>query len=89
MGIGALRAAAESHRPVPSSLSVICLHDSSLADFLVPPLTTVKLPMEKLGRVAVDLLIERNEGAAQRSVTIEGDGQIIRRASTGAAPGTA
>jgi LacI family transcriptional regulator len=87
MGIGTLRAAAEQNRPIPSSLSVICLHDSSLAEYLVPPLTTVRLPMEELGMVAVDLLIERADGGSQRAVMIEGDGQIIVRSSTGPAPG--
>jgi LacI family transcriptional regulator len=86
MGIGTLRAAAEMNRPIPSSLSVICLHDSSLAEYLVPPLTTVRLPMEELGVLAVDLLIERADGGPQRAVVIEGDGQIIIRSSTGPAP---
>ena len=88
MGIGALRAAAESNRPIPSSLSIICLHDSNLAEYLVPPLTTVRLPMEELGTAAVNLLIERTNGAPQRAVMIEGDGKIIVRASTGDVPAT-
>lgn len=86
MGIGALRGAAEEARPVPSSLSVMCLHDSYLADYLVPPLTTVRLPTEQLGRTAVDFLVERAEGAPERSIMIKGSGEIVERSSTGPAP---
>jgi LacI family transcriptional regulator len=86
MGIGALRAAAERGRAVPTDLSVICLHDSPIAEYLVPPLTTVRLPTEELGRRAVQLLIERAEGGPERAVLIEGDGEIMERASTGPAP---
>ena len=85
MGIGALRAAAENRRPVPSSLSVVCLHDSPIAEYLVPPLTTVRLPTEQLGRKAVQLLIERLEGGRERAIMIDGDGEIVERASSGPA----
>jgi LacI family transcriptional regulator len=86
MGIGALRAAAEKGRPIPSSLSVIGLHDSSLAEYLTPPLTTLRLPMEELGIAAVNLLIDCTKGSLGRPIMIKGDGQVIERASTGPAP---
>ncbi len=86
MGIGALRAAAESGRPVPQSLSVICLHDSPLAGFLVPPLTAVRLPTQELGAAAVELFVELAAGGPERAVMIEGEGEIVERASTGPAP---
>ena len=44
--------------------------------------------MEELGTAAVNLLIERTNGAPQRAVMIEGDGKIIVRASTGDVPAT-
>jgi LacI family transcriptional regulator len=86
MGIGALRAAAEAGRAVPSSLSVVCLHDSHLAEYLVPPLTTVRLPTERLGREAVKLLIDRSDGGPGRAIMVEGAGEIQERASAGPPP---
>jgi LacI family transcriptional regulator len=86
MGIGVLRAVAEERRPVPSSLSVLCLHDSPIAEYLVPPLTTVGLPTEELGHKAVQLLIERFEGGPERAIMVEGEGEIVERASSGPAP---
>jgi LacI family transcriptional regulator len=83
MGIGVLRAAFDEHRPVPSSLSVLCLHDSSLAEYLVPPLSTVRLPTEAMGTAAVELLVARAQGGPEQAIMIDGDGEIVSRASTG------
>lgn len=85
MGIGALRAAAEAGRRVPSDLSVMCLHESNVAEFLNPPLTTVLLPTELLGAAAIELLIECRDGKRPRSIMIDGDGEVIERRSTGPA----
>ncbi|HTW07109.1 MAG TPA: substrate-binding domain-containing protein, partial [Acidimicrobiales bacterium] len=56
------------------------------AEFLVPPLTTIRLETERLGREAVQLLVELAEGGADRAVMIPGEGTVIERASTGTAP---
>lgn len=85
MGVGALRAAAECGIAVPGRLSIICLHDSYLAEYLVPPLTAVRLPTEELGATAVKLLIERIAGGPDRAIMIDGNGEIIERSSTGPA----
>lgn len=37
-------------------------NDISVAQFLNPPLTTVRLPSEEIGEAAVDLLVERAAG---------------------------
>lgn len=86
MGIGALRAAAELGRSVPRSLSVLTLHDSDLANFLVPTLSTVRLPTEEAGAAAVELLIERAAGGPDRAVMIQGAGEVVVRSSTGPPP---
>lgn len=83
MGIGVLRAASDEHRPVPSSLSVLCLHDSPLAEYLVPPMSTVRLPTEAMGTAAVELLVARAQGGPERAIMIDGDGEIVTRSSTG------
>jgi LacI family transcriptional regulator len=82
MGIGVLRAASDEARPVPTSLSVLSLHDSPLAEYLVPPLSTVRLPTEEMGMAAVELLVARAQGGPERSIMIQGEGEIITRLST-------
>jgi DNA-binding LacI/PurR family transcriptional regulator len=47
---------------VPVDVSVASLHDAPLAEFLDPPLTTVRMPLEEMGRRAVEIvLLERRE----------------------------
>ena len=41
IGVGALRAARENGVGIPDEVSLIALHDSDLADYLSPPMTTV------------------------------------------------
>ncbi|MGH2698844.1 MAG: LacI family DNA-binding transcriptional regulator [Actinomycetota bacterium] len=54
--IGALQAARRAGVEIPGDLSIVATHDFRPAAFLDPPLTTVKMPLEQLGRRAVELL---------------------------------
>lgn len=56
--LGALAAAAAAGRRIPEDLSVIALHDVALALHAHPALTTVKLPLEQLGRKAIEMIID-------------------------------
>ncbi|OIJ18092.1 hypothetical protein BKP45_10870 [Anaerobacillus alkalidiazotrophicus] len=62
MAIGALRALHESSIKVPEEVSVVSIDDIDMAGFVSPPLTTVKIYSEQMGRSAVNLLQERIEG---------------------------
>jgi LacI family transcriptional regulator len=54
--IGALYFARLNGIEVPGDLSIVSIHDLRPAAFVDPPLTTVKMPLEELGRRAVELL---------------------------------
>ncbi|WP_026674565.1 LacI family DNA-binding transcriptional regulator [Alkalihalobacterium bogoriense] len=62
MAIGAIRALFESGIHVPEEVSIVSVNDIELAQFMTPPLSTVKIYSEQLGRTAVNLLAERIEG---------------------------
>lgn len=81
-GMGTLRAAREANVRVPGDMSVIALHDSDLADYLNPPLTTVRLPVEEMAHRAVDLLADMISGGAAKSTVIEAEPVLMRRQST-------
>lgn len=83
--IGALYAAHELSMPVPGQVSVMAVHDLPLAERLVPPLTTVRMPLERLGGRAVELLLESDADAAIREIVREPTELVIRK-STGAPP---
>ncbi|MBX3030485.1 MAG: LacI family DNA-binding transcriptional regulator [Chloroflexi bacterium] len=80
---GVVGAAQELGRRVPEDLSVVALHDFPVAPFLRPSLTTVVLPLEELGRQAVDELMWRLAGNARREITIAGRPRLVLRDSAG------
>jgi LacI family transcriptional regulator len=66
---------------------LVALHDSDLADYLSPPLSTVRLPVEEMAHQAVDLLIGLIEGAQPRSVMVRAEPVLRLRESTAPPPG--
>ncbi|MBW9169630.1 LacI family DNA-binding transcriptional regulator [Clostridium estertheticum] len=59
MAIGAYRAISEASLRIPEDISVISYNDNITSQFIVPPLTTVKIYMEFMGETAVELIIEQ------------------------------
>jgi LacI family transcriptional regulator len=58
LAIGALQAAKEMEIGVPSALSIISFDNTILSSVTNPPLTTIAQPMEQMGKLAVDLIVE-------------------------------
>ena len=55
--IGAMAAASRLGLSVPGDLSIVGFHDAPFASYLSPPLTTVRMPLQEMGRQAVDNLL--------------------------------
>jgi len=79
---GVVGAAQERGLSVPKDISVIALHDSPVLSFLRPALSTVILPLEQLGRISFEVLLERLRGAPPREIIVETRPQLVRRDST-------
>ena len=60
--IGAFRAVTRVGLHVPDDISVVGFDDIELSRFTQPPLTTVRLSRDELGRKAFDALYEMVEG---------------------------
>jgi DNA-binding LacI/PurR family transcriptional regulator len=56
--IGVMRQAFELGVTVPQELSVVGFDDTRLADFMIPPLTTVQMSQKELARLAFGALFE-------------------------------
>ena len=82
MALGALRALQEQGISVPRDMEMIGFDDIELAAFATPPLTTVRIYTEQMGRAAVQLLFERFEGR-QAAVHLVVNTKLIIRESTG------
>ncbi|XPP27152.1 MAG: LacI family DNA-binding transcriptional regulator [Leucobacter sp.] len=81
-GYGVLRA---QRIQVPQQISVIGWRDNDAGLFLLPPLTTVALPMRAAAFAATDLLIARVGGIEDAPAKRVFDPYLIQRDSTGPA----
>ncbi|MFB5662338.1 LacI family DNA-binding transcriptional regulator [Alteribacillus sp. HJP-4] len=88
MAIGALRALKEADIRVPEDLAIIGFDDVEMAAFSNPPLTTIRIPTEEMGKAGVRLLVERLNGRTlPLKVTVPT--QLVIRESCGLSSGTA
>jgi len=79
---GALHALRAAGRRVPEDVAVIGFDDFPLAQRTEPPLTTVRQPLEQMGRAMVKLLLEEMEeqSAAWRHVILRTE-LVVRQSS--------
>ena len=84
--IGAMRAFQEAGVRVPEDVSVIGFDDIAHASFCIPSLTTVRQPLNKMGRIAAEKLLARIEGTSEVNGEIAVEPELVIRKSTGAAP---
>jgi LacI family transcriptional regulator len=80
--IGALRAITRVGLRVPEDISVVGFDDIELSQFTQPPLTTIRLSREELGRRAFELLYETVQGHQQSGQEIRVSTNLVLREST-------
>jgi LacI family transcriptional regulator len=86
MAIGALRGAREHGRRVPDDLAVVGMDDIEISAYTDPPLTTVRVAKEEMGRLAAERLIALIEGGGPLPAIAPVSGELIVRESCGGAP---
>jgi DNA-binding LacI/PurR family transcriptional regulator len=86
LALGAVRAARRAGLRVPDDVSVVGFDDSVLMACTEPPLTTVRQPIEAIGRAAVELLVGQIEGSAVAPEELFFEPEIVARGSTATAP---
>ena len=86
MAIGALRAAHEAGVHVPDALSVIGFDDIELSAYTCPPLTTVAQPKDRIGALAVDMLLDRLRGQRLETSKVMLQPELRVRSSTARCP---
>jgi DNA-binding LacI/PurR family transcriptional regulator len=86
LALGAIRAVRRSGRAVPGDVSVVGFDDSAWLNCTDPPLTTVRQPIESMGKAAVALLINQMETTVPRAEELLFEPELVVRGSTGPAP---
>jgi len=89
MAAGVLRALRAAGLRVPEDIALVSFDDTPLASLVDPPLTTVRQPIQLLGFMAVELLLNLLEGETPegppREVVLPAE--LVVRSSCGAAQG--
>lgn len=85
LALGAIRAVRRAGRSVPRDVSVVGFDDSAFMTCTEPPLTTVRQPIEALGRAAVAMLVNQIEGGAVMADELFFEPELVVRGSTGPA----
>ncbi|RJF91811.1 LacI family transcriptional regulator [Noviherbaspirillum saxi] len=83
---GAIMAVQQYGLRVPQDLSVVTVHDGPIAEAIFPPLTTVQMPVEKMGYDGATGLIDLIEGRQTNIRSALRPLQLVVRGSTGPAP---
>ncbi|MGW6909132.1 LacI family DNA-binding transcriptional regulator [Streptomyces sp. NPDC054940] len=79
VALGALAALREAQLDVPGDVSIVGFDDVPFATDLTPPLTTVRVPYEELGRTAVRLALEHAESPTGDDHVVLGTQLVIRQ----------
>lgn len=86
MAIGAMAACRERGLNCPANLSIIGFDDIRYSRFQDPPLTTVRQPMDLMGKEAVRILLSILEEGRQDRQWLTVPHELVVRASTGPVP---
>ncbi|MFD4694385.1 LacI family DNA-binding transcriptional regulator [Streptomyces sp. NPDC058463] len=82
LALGAVRAARRQGLAVPSDVSVVGFDDSAFMNCTEPPLTTVRQPIEAMGRAAVELLSALIQGGTVPPGELLFEPELVVRGST-------
>ncbi len=86
MAIGAMNALREYDYRIPEDISVIGFDDISYAELMYPKLTTIRQPLEDIGRNCMQLLVEQLKGNRPEQKVIRLPFELVVRQSTGPVP---
>lgn len=86
LALGAIRAARRAGLRVPQDVSVVGYDDSALMTTTDPPLTTVRQPIEPMGRAAIDLLVGAIDSGDIAGDELLFEPELVVRGSTAPAP---
>ncbi len=82
IAFGAAQAVKDAGLRIPEDISLIGFDDMPVAELMEPHLSTIYVPKQRLGMLAVERLVERMNGGTEESVKIAVGTRLIPRRST-------
>jgi LacI family transcriptional regulator, repressor for deo operon, udp, cdd, tsx, nupC, and nupG len=83
LALGAIRAVRRAGLSVPHDVSVVGYDDSAFMNCTDPPLTTVRQPIESMGKAAVAMLVNQMENVSVYPEELLFEPELVVRGSTG------
>ena len=80
LAVAAMSAINHLKLKIPEDVAVIGFDNSTISNFTVPPLTTVEIPRDQIGKTVLELLLKRIEGQNVQNVDL--DTTLVIRDST-------
>lgn len=80
--VGVMASLRDMGRRIPDDLSLIALHDMSLAQYVRPALTVVKMPLRQLGEAAVEAVCAPGTDESRQRVIGDPPPHMVVRATT-------
>ena len=81
IAVGVYRGLQKHGYRVPEDVSVVSFDNIEISEYLTPPLSTVNIETEELGKIAVRLAMERIQGQRKVAVQVTLSNEIIQRDS--------
>jgi LacI family transcriptional regulator len=82
MAMGAMDAVRTRGLRVPDDISIVGFDDIPQAELIHPALTTVRQPLEQMGRVATQVLLDLLKNPLKQTNRIELPTELVVRSST-------
>lgn len=82
IAFGAMKALKEKGYQIPEDISIMGFDDRPICMMVDPPLTTINVPKNVFGKLAIDTLINKIDGKYEGSVKIEIGTNLVVRASS-------
>jgi DNA-binding LacI/PurR family transcriptional regulator len=82
LALGVVRAVRRLGLRVPEDVSIVGYDDSALMTWTDPPLTTIRQPIESMGRAAVKLLASQIDGTVSTAERLLFEPELVVRGST-------
>ncbi|MEI6876351.1 MAG: LacI family DNA-binding transcriptional regulator [Spirochaetota bacterium] len=81
VALGVMRALNENDISIPGDISIMGFDNIDTASYVKPALTTISVPMQDLGRLAVKVMLDRLETGRDYAIRVNLPFRLIERAS--------
>jgi LacI family transcriptional regulator len=79
--IGAINCIKNSGLSVPKDISVVGVDDIILSTYVDPPLTTIKIDKNEMGRIAINMLTQKIQNETVENAFVKSDNLIVRKST--------